>query len=56
MPAEAHAAWLDWGNQDPASPRESLQPLPGELQKRSPVSTWVNNPRHDGPRCVEPAA
>jgi putative SOS response-associated peptidase YedK len=52
----AYDAWLDPTNQDTEKLREFLRPLPADRMRSYPVSTWVNNPRHDDPRCVEPAA
>lgn len=47
------ARWID-----PDAEREALQPLlrpapPGRLA-RVPVTRWVNDPRHDDPRCLDP--
>ncbi len=59
MPAilapEHYAAWLD-----PAAPVEDLLglllPLPPELLAVNRVSDWVSNARHEGERCLAPAA
>ena len=32
-----------------------LRPFPAERMVAYPVGRWVNDPRHDDPRCVEPA-
>lgn len=56
LPPQAYDAWLDPENQDVASLQDLLRPSPAELLKSYPVSTWVNSPRHDDPRCLEPAA
>jgi putative SOS response-associated peptidase YedK len=49
------AAWLD-----PALTREAARALLGVVPvgdwRRDPVSTWVNKPDHDDPRCIEPAS
>jgi putative SOS response-associated peptidase YedK len=51
-----YGLWLDPTVQDPAKLQLLLQPYPeGEMCAHT-VSTWVNNPRNEGPRCVEPAA
>ncbi len=47
VPPEAFGAWLD-GQTVPLGPASSV-----ELQLQ-PVGTWVNNPAHDDPRCIEP--
>jgi putative SOS response-associated peptidase YedK len=46
--------WLDPQVQKP----ELLQPLlrPCPEVAFYPVSTYVNSPRHEGPRCIEPLA
>jgi putative SOS response-associated peptidase YedK len=56
LPAEAYEAWLDPANQDTAAVQSLLLPYPADRMRSFPVSTWVNNLRHDDPRCVEPAA
>ncbi len=47
LPAESFGPWLD-GESVPLGPATGV-----ELSLR-PVSTWVNNPANDDPRCVEP--
>jgi putative SOS response-associated peptidase YedK len=56
LPPEAYAEWLDPANQDPASVQGLLLPYLADRMRSYPVSTWVNNPRHDDARCVQPAA
>ena len=55
LPSAAFARWLD-----PETDAERLQALLAPLAAREmeawPVSTWVNDQRHDDPRCVEPVA
>jgi putative SOS response-associated peptidase YedK len=29
-------------------------PYPGERLEAYPVSPWVNDPKHEGPKCLEP--
>ena len=45
------AAWID-----PETGREEvtavLASFPPKKMKAYPVSSWVNNPRHDGPECL----
>jgi putative SOS response-associated peptidase YedK len=55
LPKEVYDAWLDLANQDAASLQALLRPYPADRMRSYPVSTWVNNPRHDDPRCLEPA-
>ena len=51
---EEYGRWLDAGNQDPAKLMPLLRPYPGPMVARA-VGAWVNDPKHEGPRCVEPA-
>ena len=58
MPASAWDTWLDprQGCADAdAALAALLQPRPPPLIA-APVSTYVNDPRHDDPRCFEPPA
>ena len=54
VPAADHRRWLDPGCQDAAAVAPLLAPLPAELMVVRPVGTYVNNPRNDGPRCIDP--
>lgn len=53
---EDYDAWLSADN-DPGNCQTLLQPLlqplAPELLQLWPVSTYVNNPAHKGPRCIE---
>src|SRR5918997_3855689 len=55
LPAEDYEAWLD-----PEAEREELvsllEPYPGDDLETFPVSRFVNSPRNNDERCVEPAA
>jgi putative SOS response-associated peptidase YedK len=46
--------WLDPVVQKPEELAPLLRPYTSEAMVADPVSTWVNNPRNDDPRCVEP--
>jgi len=53
VPRERHSAWLDPAVSDPQSLAPLIASYPaGEMEARR-VSDWVNNPRHDDPRCLE---
>jgi putative SOS response-associated peptidase YedK len=60
MPAILHrddySLWLDPGVQDAEALQALLRPYPEEEMEARPVNPWVNDARHDDPRCVEPAA
>jgi putative SOS response-associated peptidase YedK len=51
-----HDDWLE----PPADAAEWLQaalrPYPAEEMEAVPVSTWVNDTRHEGPECIQPVA
>ena len=55
LDAEAEALWLRGGALPPAELERCLRPFDAGAMEAWPVSTWVNAPSHDGPRCVEPA-
>jgi putative SOS response-associated peptidase YedK len=47
--------WLDPGVQDAKRLETLLVPFAGGTMAAYPVSTLVNNPKADEPRCIEPA-
>jgi putative SOS response-associated peptidase YedK len=53
---ENHEVWLDPAIQDTAALTPLLGPYAGEGMMLRPVSTYVNSPRNDDPRCVESLA
>lgn len=53
---EDYDLWLDPGVQEPELLRPLLRAYPSENMHAYPISTWVNNPRNDDPRCIEPPA
>ncbi len=54
LPASAYDRWLD-----PDAKPETLQGLLGPYKAKDleayPVSTYVNSPKNQGPKCLEPA-
>jgi len=48
--------WLDPTFQQAEPLKALLRPYPSEELTAFPVSTLVNNPRHDAPQCLEPVA
>lgn len=54
LPPTAFEDWLDPELEDRERLLAHLQPLPSDQMEGFPVSTWVNNPANEGPRCVEP--
>ena len=49
-------AWLDPEQQDTRPLDALLRPYEASALTATPVSTHVNNPRNDDPRCMEPLA
>ena len=49
-------AWLDPANLDGESLRYLFEPFTSDRMSVRPVSTFVNNARHEGPECVAGAA
>ncbi len=53
LPPHAFDTWLD-----PAATGEELagllRPAPDDELEAYPVGVWVNDPRHDDPRCLQP--
>jgi putative SOS response-associated peptidase YedK len=47
--------WLDPAEK-PDAVQALLRPFPPEAMEAYPVGTFVNNPRNQGPQCVEPLA
>lgn len=54
MPVIIDAAHFEVWLSAPSVPREFMRPYPAHGMDAYPVSTWVNNPAHDDPRCIEP--
>jgi putative SOS response-associated peptidase YedK len=46
--------WLDPQSR-PDSLGALLVPFTADQMEAFPVSPWVSNPKHEGPRCIEPA-
>ena len=53
---EDYRAWLAPGEREPPALLELLRPYPAEAMCAQAVSRAVNNPAHDAPDCIEPAA
>ena len=55
LDTESEAVWLD-----PLAPTEVLRsllvPFPADQMDAYPVSSWMNNARNEGPKCIAPAA
>lgn len=53
IPGGGEGAWLDPGT-DIRGLEDLLKPYPAGLMKMHEVSAYVNSPRFDSPRCIEP--
>ena len=51
---EEYETWLDVQNASPLVLQALLRPCPASLLEALPVSRYVNNPRQEGPACIEP--
>jgi putative SOS response-associated peptidase YedK len=51
-----YEAWLDSEVNTPARVASLLRPSSAAEMVAIPVGLWVNDPRHDDPRCVDPEA
>jgi putative SOS response-associated peptidase YedK len=49
-----YAAWLDQAPRPKVELLPLLKPFPSDALQAVPVSTMVNSPRNQGPRCIEP--
>ncbi|HMB03613.1 MAG TPA: SOS response-associated peptidase family protein [Isosphaeraceae bacterium] len=53
--SEQYSRQLDPRRRQPQDVHARLRPGPAERIIGYPVGRWVNDPRHDDPRCVVPA-
>jgi putative SOS response-associated peptidase YedK len=52
LPASAYDRWLD--ADEPVSDLQSLlKPYPADEMAAYPISTYVNSPKNQGPKCIE---
>jgi len=49
---DAYALWLDPEFDEPQALQQLLRPCDADFLVATPVSTYVNNPRHEGPQCI----
>jgi putative SOS response-associated peptidase YedK len=52
---EDYDTWLH-SEPEPSLGLHLIRPYPSELMRVTAVSTYVNNPRNEGPQCVEPVS
>jgi putative SOS response-associated peptidase YedK len=54
LPAEDYPAWLDPEVEEPEVLAGLLGPYPSGEMAVEAVGTYVNNPGHEGPECIQP--
>ena len=54
LPTSAYKLWLDPAVQKPEALQPLLQPYPSEEMIAFAVSLWVNDPKNDDAKCVQP--
>ena len=52
IPRAAFERWLDPGLRDPQAIADLLAPPPDAALRALPLEPWVNDVRHEGPRCL----
>ena len=54
IPPEKYSLWLDPAEHDPKKLTGLLRPFDSDEMTAYPVSTFVNNAKHDSAQCIEP--
>jgi len=54
LPQSTYNDWLKEGENDPDLLKSFLRPYPSEEMEAFPVSTHVNSPQNDTPKCILP--
>ena len=54
LPPDDYGPWLDSARQDPQQLLPLLRPYPAEELAAHAVSTLVNSPANEDPRCIDP--
>jgi putative SOS response-associated peptidase YedK len=56
LPEDEYDKWLDPKCEDPSKLCELLKPYRSEEMTAFPISTFVNSPRNDSAKCIDPLA
>jgi putative SOS response-associated peptidase YedK len=56
LPLAFYDDWLEPPADAPQWLQTALRPYPAQEMEAVPVSSWVNNARHEGPECIQPLA
>lgn len=54
LASDDYRRWLDPGVQRPEQLTPHWRPYPSDQMTADPVSTFVNNPANDSPKCIQP--
>jgi len=54
LPLDVHKPWLDPTLTEKEAACALLRPMEGRLMEAFPVSSHVNSPDNDDPRCIVP--
>ena len=54
LPEQAYGSWLNPGLNNMVYLSGFFAPYSAEDMEAIPVSSLVNNPRHEDPRCIQP--
>ncbi len=56
LPHTHYRDWLDLEKPEPAALVKLLAPYPADEMQATPISSYVNIPKNEGPRCIESMA
>jgi putative SOS response-associated peptidase YedK len=54
LPEQSYTSWLNPGLNNTIYLSGFLEPYKPEEMEAYPVSSYVNNPRHEDPGCIQP--
>ena len=54
LPEQSYASWLNSGLMHTVYLSGFFETYPTEEMEAIPISSLVNNPRHEDPRCIQP--
>jgi putative SOS response-associated peptidase YedK len=56
VPREHYGLWLSREVQEPGDLAAVLRPYPADAMHVTPLGPTVNDPKNDGPECLQPAS
>ncbi len=54
LPEESYSSWLNNGLNNTLYLSQFLESCKADEMEAIPISTFVNDPRHEDPRCIQP--